>query len=165
MCYCQIIDIASTGSWEKFVFDDTFNEFLMQSQPYNSGKKYATFAELLQFVPNADKLHYLVSISTVNYLKQLAGKIPDIVNALGKVFLPFENYRFEIINSDLRDKTKHQVAINFYSPDLEWHETIGEQLLISLPQEDRSGEILTEQFSMQPFLSVYSIKAKNKYVG
>ena len=142
------------------MFDDTYTEFLMQSQLYNTEKKFTSFSEIIQHAPNAEKLHFLVSTTVVNYLKQLNGKIPDILNSLGKLFLHFENYRFEIINSDIKDKTKHQVAVNFYSGELVWHETIGDQLVVSLQKPDEKGETLTEQFHMQPFLSIYSIKEK-----
>ena len=158
LCYRKIIDNNSAGAWEKFVFDDTYTEFLMQSQLYNQEKNFTSFGEIIQQVPNADKLHYLVSSAAINYLKQLSGRIPDILNTLGKLFLPFENFRFEIINSDIKDKTKHEVAINFYTPELIWIDTIGSQLLISIQQASENEEILTEQFSMQPYLSIYSIK-------
>lgn len=165
LCYRKIIDNRSPGTWEKFVFDDTYAEFLMQSQLYNHEKKFSSFSELILQVPNADKLHFLVSTAVVNYLKKLNGKFPDILNSLGRLFLPFENYRFEIINSDMRDKTKHQVAVNFYSPELVWHDTIGDQLLVSMQKPDENGETLTEQFSIQPFLSIYSIKQTDRHAG
>ena len=148
LCYRKIIDATAVKPWEKFVFDDTYTEFLMQVQLYNQEKKYTSFSELLQHVPAAEKLHFLVSTAAIGYIRQLAGKL----------FLPFENFRFEIINSDIKDKTKHQVAINFYTDHLVWHDTIGNQLLVSVPGNMENDEILTEVFSLQPFLTVYSMK-------
>jgi len=162
LAYRKIIDVNAQKPWEKYVFEDSYREFLMQAQLYNPEKKYSSFGELIIHVPNAEKLHFLVSASVVGYLKQLNGKIPDIVNAIGKHFLPFRNYRFEIINSDIRSKEKHQVAINFLTEPLTWHDTIGSQLLVSLSNTDQQpqeeGETPTELFSIQPYLTIHSLK-------
>ncbi len=159
LCYRKIIGAESRQQWEKFVFEDSYTEFLMQSQLYNQARKYKTFAELLTNVPGADKLHFLVSASVTGYLNQLNGIIPDVKNTLGKQFLPFKNFRFEIINSDITDKSKHSVALNFYSEPLMWHDTIAANLLISLQdQPAEHDETLTEMVPLQPFLSIYSIK-------
>src|SRR4051794_29203873 len=91
LCYRKIIDAASLKAWDKYVFDDTYTEFLLQAQYFNPDKKYSSFSELLINVPGSEKLHFLVSAALIGYLKQLNGKIPDIVNALGKIFLPFSN--------------------------------------------------------------------------
>ena len=157
--YRKIIGAGAQQPWEKYVFNDSHAEFLLQAQLYNQEKKYGSFSELIAHVPNAEKLHFLVSASVVGYLRQLNGKIPDILNNAGKLFLPFKGYRFEIIQSDIRDKSKHQVAINFISEPVIWYDTIGDQLLVSVNGDKEAGEeILTEQFSMQPFLSIYSLK-------
>ncbi len=159
VCYRKIIDQSAAKAWEKFVFDDSFSEFLMQVQLYNQEKKYYSFAELVRNVPNVDKLHFLVSASVVGYVSQLNGIIPDIINTLGKQFLPFKNYRFEIINSDIRSKAAHQVAINFFSEPLLWHDTIGGNLLVSAVSEDSShNDYITDMFTLQPMISICSFK-------
>ena len=86
--------------------------------------------------------------------------MPDVLNNLGKLFVPFSSYRFEIIESDVRDKAKHRIAIELFSDPLHWIDTIGNQLLVSAPQatENLEAEMLTELFSLQPYLSVHSIK-------
>lgn len=157
LCYRKVIDASSAKAWEKFVFEDSYNEFLLQAQFYNQEKRFATFGELLHHVPGADHLHFLVSAAVVGYVQQLEGRIPDITNALGKQFLSFTHYRFEIINSDLKNKSKHQVAVNFFSEPLTWLATIGSQLLVSANKTSEEGETLTDLFSMQPFLSIFSI--------
>lgn len=89
----------------------------------------------------------------------LNGKVPDILNAVGKHFLPFRNFKFEIINSNIRQKTQHQVAINFLSEPLTWYDTIGNQLLVALSDTpDGEGRIATELFTLQPFLNIHDIK-------
>ena len=49
----------------------------MQSQYYNQEKKYRSSSEIIQNVPGAEKLHFLVSAAVVGYLKQLDGIVPD----------------------------------------------------------------------------------------
>ncbi|MCW3110956.1 MAG: hypothetical protein JWQ09_5462 [Segetibacter sp.] len=160
MCYRKIIDNTQQQPWEKLVFDDSYTEFLMQAQFFNQQKKYNTFSELVMNVPGADKLHFLVSASVIGYVRQLNDTIPDILNNLGKHFLPFKNFRFEIINSDIRNKAAHQVAINFYSEPLIWHDTIDNSLLVSLKKEEPGQEeVFTEMFQLRPMLSIYSLKS------
>ena len=131
----------------------------MQAQFYNQEKKYNTFAEVLINTPGAEKLHFLVSSSIVGYLQQLNGKIPDMLNSLGKHFLEFKNYQFEIINSDIKNKSAHQLAITFYSGALIWHETIDNYILISpLNGEKTEDGVLTHLLQLQPFFSIYSLK-------
>ncbi len=82
LCYRKIIDAQSNGVWEKYVFDDTYTEFLLQFQFYNQEKKYHSFAALIADTPNAERLHFLVSSAATGYVQQLNGKIPDVTNAL-----------------------------------------------------------------------------------
>lgn len=158
LCYRKIIDSASPGVWERYVFDDSYQEFLMQAQFFNQEKKYTTFSQLLQNVKGADKLHFLVSAAVTGYVQQLAGIVPDITNALGKTFLPFGNFRFEIINSDIKDKGRHRIALNFYTDELRWLGTVGAQLLLSLGDKKEGDALLTETMTLQPFLSIHSLK-------
>lgn len=158
-CYRKVIDASSQTQWDKLVFESTYTEYLMQSQFYNQEKKYNTFGELLQHVPAAERLHFMVSSAVVGYLQQLGGKIPGILNSLGKHFLEFKNYRFEIINADIRNKAVYQVAINFFSEPMCWHDTIGNKMLISAVNGETGQDgVLTELVELQPFLSIYSLK-------
>jgi hypothetical protein len=158
-CYRKIIDALSQKQWDKYVFESTYAEFLMQSQFYNREKKFTRFSELLINVPAAEKLHFLVSSAMTGYLQQLGGKVPDISNNLGRHFLLFKNYRFEIIESDIKDKKIHNVAINFFSEPLLWHDTINDFLLVSDPGAEKNEDgVITEMVQLQPFLSIYSLK-------
>lgn len=159
LCYRKIIDATNSNPWDKFVHEDSFAEFKMQSQFYNQKKQYNTFAEMNLNVPGADKLHFLVGGSIAGYLQQLNGIIPDILDSLGRRFLTFENFKFELINSDINNIEKHKLAINFFSKPLLWHNTIGRHLLVSQFKENFEEEIYTNLFQLQPFLSIYSIKS------
>jgi len=156
LCYRKIIDANTTGIWEQLVFNDTYTEFLMQAQYYNQEKKHTNFAQLIQQVPDAGRLHFLVSAACVEYLQQLNERIPDIFNILGNKFLNFKSFHFEIINSDIRQRSAHQVAISFYSEPLIWHDTVGNYLLVS--EKESSKPELTDLVQLIPFLSIYSLK-------
>lgn len=157
-CYRKIIDASSEKAWERLVHEDSFAEFKMQAQRFNEENKYNTFNEILQHNTAAEQLHFLSSAAIIPYLKYLDEKIPDVLNVLGKHFVPFKDFRFEIINSDMRDKSKHTVAINFYSEPVTWIDTVGDKMIISINNETEAGEWLTEILSLQPFLSIYSVK-------
>jgi len=163
LAYRKIISSQSTSAWERYVFEDSYKEFLMQFQFYNTENKYHTFSRLLADIPTAEKLHFLVSAAVTGYITQLQNKIPDVQNTLGKIFLPFHLYRFEIIDSDIRDKKEHRIAIVFYSEPLRWLDTIGEHLLISLnvTSNNNKGMIKTELVKLQPFMSIYSLQKTN----
>jgi len=159
LCYRKIIDAGSQQVWDKYVFESSYTEFLLQSQFYNQEKKYTSFSELILNVKGAEKLHFLVSAAVTGYLQQLGGKIPDIADNLGKQFLAFKNYRFEIIDSDIKKKASHRVAINFFSDPLCWHDTINNSLLVSPADGEQTADgILTHLLSLQPFLSICSLK-------
>lgn len=158
LCYRKIIDINNNKSWDKLVFEDSFAEFKMQAQLYNQEKKYQTFAELLQNSKGAQNLHFLVSGAIVNYVSQLKEIIPDIANNLGKLFLKFDQFKFEIINAHISDITKFVICINFYSETLIWYDTIAPYLLLSKPNLMESNITLTEMVAIRPYLTIYSIK-------
>lgn len=163
LSYRKIIDAQSHPLWERYVFDDTYSEFLMQVQLYNTAGKYQTFSGLLAAHPKAEKLHFLVSPAATGYINQLGNKMPDIKNTSGKTFLPFHSYRFEIIDSHIHNKKEHRVAICFYSDLLQWLDTIGDNLLISLHTESNNNNeiIYTELVKLQPFMSIHSIQFIN----
>jgi len=162
-CYRKIIDAAAQRPLDKYIFDSSYAEFLMQSQFYNPGKKYSSFSDLLLHVPGAEKLHFLVSAAVTGYVQQLNEQVPDITNNLGKLFLRFKGYRFGIINSDIKDKSKHQVAVNFFSEPMLWHDTIGNYRLISEAAGNVTPDgILTHMVQLQPFFTIYSLKEENQ---
>lgn len=159
LCYRKIIDASSQRPWDKLVFEDTYHELRLQAQTFNPERRYRTYAELVHHVPGAGQLPFLVSAVARGYLPQLGGLVPEVVDNLGRHFLKFSRFQFEIINSDLQDQSRHQVAINFYSDSLRWHDTIGTMLLVSeAAVTPQNGEQLTYLVPVQPYLSVYSIQ-------
>ncbi|WP_158799945.1 hypothetical protein [Pedobacter sp. L105] len=156
LCYRKIIDVNSTGLWERLVFNDTYTEFLTQVKKYNPEERYSNFAQLMQYNPEAAKLHFLVSSACTGYLNQLNEQMPDIYNILGQPFLTFKSFHFEIINSDIHNSSFHEVAINFYTDSLVWHEAIGHYLLLS--DKNAGNYNLTNLVQLVPYLSIHSLK-------
>ncbi len=165
LCYRKVIDATSVKPWDKLVFEASYTEFRMQVQLFDPERKYRRFADVLRQVKGADQLHFLVSAAVMGYVVQLNDVVPDVVNALGKQFLRFQHFRFEIINSDVQDSTKHQVAINFYSEPLIWHDTINGQLVVSREQVEEDGAYPIEQFPLQPFLAIHFLKYSTLQYG
>lgn len=159
LCYRKVVDVNSSGSWNKLVFEDSYREFKMQAQFFDREKDFRTFAQMMHHIPGAEQLHFLVSAAVTAYVRQLNETIPDIIDNMGRHFLSFSRYQFEIINSDLADKSKHRVAFNFYSEPLFWYDTIGNYLLVSHKAEAEE-EILTNLVQLQPYLSIHSMKAE-----
>lgn len=163
LAYRKIISSENTSLWEQYIFDDTYREFLMQAQFYNPGEKYQTFSQLSAAVPGAEKLHFLVSTAATGYISQLNNIIPDVRNTLGKKSLPFHLYRFEIIDSDIRNKKNHRIAIIFYSEPVQWLDTINDRLLISLNTRQNENDTLlqTELIKLESFISIHSLQITN----
>lgn len=165
LCYRKIIRPNATQPWDKMVYEDSYMEFKMQAQNFNAGTPYTSYAELLRHFPNAQKLAGMVTPAVNGYVQQLGGIIPEILNTLGRRFLKISSFQFEIINSDINDRDKHVVAINFFSEPLVWHDTIDNYLLVSpyIPNAAAGGndEVLTELFQLQPYLNIHSVKPLN----
>lgn len=156
-CYRKIIDINASKAWERLVFEDSYTEFKIQSQRFNVAG-VNSFGDMLQKNAATEQLHFLVSGAALGYVQQLNGKIPDILNTLGRQFLPFINFHFEIINSDISDVSKHTVAINFFSEPVNWIDSIGDTMLVNICDEKENNELLTHMLTLKPYLSICSIQ-------
>ncbi len=160
LCYRKIIDTNATKPWDKLVFDASYLEFRMQAQNYSNGTAFTAYADLLRHVPNAQRITGMVTPAITGYIQQLNGIVPELLNNVGKRFLRFGKFQLEIINSDINDKDKHQVAINFYTEPLLWHDTIDNFLLVSEynPAMTDGEEALSNLFQLQPYVNIHSIK-------
>jgi hypothetical protein len=166
LCYRKIIDTLSVKQWDKLVFESTYLEFKMQAQNFSHGTAYTSYAELMRNVHNAQRITGMVTPSVTGYVQQLGSIMPDILNNIGRRFLTFSKFQLEIINSDINDKEKHQVAINFYSEPLIWHDTIDNYLLLSVysPENQSSAEnnsISTNLMQLQPYINISSLQYHN----
>jgi hypothetical protein len=158
LAYRLVIDNSSTFVWDKYVFEDSFQEYLLQHQQFNSKENPKnTFRELLAEIEKSVQLHYLVGISANNYVEQLKGNLYRITDILGNNYFPFTNYRFDIINTDITDITKHKIGITFYSPLLTYLGMVDNHFLLSKNTDD-SDEFETFMLAAQANLSVCYLK-------
>ncbi len=166
ICYRKIIDATSASIWDKYVFEDTYKEFLMQVQQFDQQQKYATFQEILKNTPKADQMHYLVSTAAIGYIRQLNERMPDVVNVFGKPCVPFKNFRFEIIQSHVKNKDLHKVVIYFYSEPITWIDTISHNQLLFAPGDQLEAlanrkKVETEMMVLSPNISITSYQQNN----
>ncbi len=123
---------AFSGSFEKDVFIDSYNEFRLQAQAYNREGLYNTLEELIANNPKANSLHYKVGFSVGLYIASLKNQIPGIKDLIpGSSHPTFESHQFEIIQSNLSDRNAHRVAITFHTGILTLLETVGDQVLLA----------------------------------
>ncbi len=162
LCYRKVIDVSSTSVWDKYVFEDTYKEYYMQAQQFDQQSKYGTFQEMVKHIPSAEQMHYLVSTAAVNYIRQLDGVFPEVLNVMGERCVPFENFRFEILESDIKNKEQHKVAIRFYSNVLTWIGSIDNQLVFAKGDQSlqiHSGELIeTEMLLWRSNLTIHSFR-------
>lgn len=154
LAYRLVIDSASTFIWDKYVHEDTFKEYFMQHQQFNSkGNPKNTFRELLSENEKANQLHYLVGIAASNYVDQLKGNFHRVTDVLGNQYFPFTNYQLDIINTDCTDIVKHKIGITFYSPVLAYLGMVEKNYLVSKNSTD-CNEFDTIMFPAQPNLAI-----------
>jgi hypothetical protein len=162
LAYRIVIDNSSTFMWDKYVWEDTFKEYLMQNQQFNSKENPKnTFRELLTENEKAVQLHYLVGIAANGYVEQLKGNFHRVTDVLGNNYFQFVNYQLDIINTDITDISKHKIGITFYSPVLTLIDIIESNYLVSKNCEALNG-LETVMFPIQPHLSICYYQ-KNTY--
>ena len=158
LAYRIVIDSSSTFLWDKYVFEDTFKEYQMQSQQFNSETNPKnTFRELLAENEKAEKLHFLTGIAASGYVDQLKGNFHRVTDVLGNNYFPFINYQLDIINTDRTDSSKHKIGITFYSPLLTYFGIVEGNYLVSKNIEE-ANEFETIMFPVRKNLSIYYIK-------
>jgi len=155
LSYRQVIDAQSTGNFERNVLYASYNEFLLKSQAYNPEKKFTSFREMVNNDGRANSLHYKSGFAVGNFVEALNKKIPYLYDNTGKNIL-FENWQFELIVSDITNRTSHVVAINYFTEVLTLYHIIGKYLLLAY---GGTSEHMTEPsdtflLKVQPQLSI-----------
>lgn len=154
MAFRVVIDKNSTHLWDKYVFEDTFREYRIQHQVFNSKENpVENYWELIEKNKNALKMPFLLSASVENYVKQLNGEIRSIHDFLGNKFFKFESFKVDIISSNINDPSKHKIGITFFSPKLLLIDIIDNKFLLS---ENINKEDVLETY-MLPFHPQVSI--------
>lgn len=154
LAYRTIIDNKSTMVWDKYVFEDTYKEYLLQHQLFNNKENpIRTFRDLLSENSKANQLHYLVGIAANGYVEQLKGLCHRVPDVLGNNFLPITNFQLDIVNTDITDITKHKIGVTFFSPLLVLIDTVNNCFLVSIETE-KENQFETVMYPMQPYLSI-----------
>lgn len=158
--YKRFIDENSVFVWDKAVFENSYMDYKIQIQNFPEFEAFPVFADFLKNVPEAETIHHKVSQSIYQNLNQLDGIIPQIVDAYGGFCLQFRKFKFEIIDSDLFNKSKHRVSIEFISEPLLCLGKMGDDFLIApfeeLENYKNNQEIATRLIPSQKFLNIYS---------
>jgi len=149
-----IIDKASAPAWDKYIFEDTYREYLMQQQLYNTAETPVnTFRELLSVNPKSEKLHFLTGMAAGSYVEQLKGNFYRVHDVLGTTFFPFINYRLDIVNTDITDISKHKIGITLFSTLFTYLGIVNNCYLVSAETDEKAG-YETIMFPVQPQLSI-----------
>ncbi|WP_051293160.1 hypothetical protein [Olivibacter sitiensis] len=155
LCYRKLIDNSSKGRWERLLYDAAYEEYHMQVQYFDTEGKWDRYSDLLLAVNGAEKLPFLVSGAINGYLQQLNGRVPDVVNNVGKYFLRFSQYQFEIIDAHRSKQSTFRIAVSFFTDPLLWLDTISNYLLLQ-PLGDEN--CLTHLFELRPYVNIHSVK-------
>ena len=138
--YRQSINSKSTSSFEKEVWEESYQEFLMQSQTYHEGGTLRSFSAMTEKNPKANSLHYKTGFSVGLFIKGLKNRIPVLTDTMNRG-LRFTDHRFEILASDIGEKEKHEVAIYYTTESFILHDIIGDNLLLApIGGENYTGE-------------------------
>jgi hypothetical protein len=154
LAYKQWIDAASTGDFEKNVFNDSYQEFLIQVQSFDPEKQYSTWEEIRTVFPKANvNVQYKTAFAIGLYVNQLNRVVPDVQDTLGNPCLLFNTHRFDIIASDLANPAAHRVALTYHTGTYTLHGSIGDHMILS---EGESTD--TFLLGLRPYLTVTSYK-------
>ena len=166
IAYKQIIDAASQTDFEKNVFHASYNEFLLKSQAYNPGKKFKTFSELKANDGRANSLHYKSGFAAAGFINNLNKQIPCLHDTHGRS-ISFITYTFEIIESGITDKSKHKIAIIYFTGTFALLEVIGDYLLLATgdqPNDVFQKNVEAFLLKMQPDLSIVSYQSLEQFM-
>jgi len=153
LAYKQVMDVSSSGDFEKNVLFASYQEFLLKSQVYNPEGKFKIFDDLKANDGRANPLHYKLSFSVGHFIETLKGKIPHLTDNLDNSVV-FETPKFELIASDLTSIDAHKVAITYTTPELTLLNSFGEYLVVSSRNTTEGTEAEAFTIKMQDGLSV-----------
>ena len=137
--YRQVLTAADTDVFAKRVIDASFNEFLLKSQAYDPEGKFHSFTELKANDGRANSLHYKTGFAVDGFIGQLNHRIPQLINTQNENIV-FENYRFELLESNIYNKLAHSVAIHYITENLTLLDSFGDQLLVAYGDTSESSK-------------------------
>jgi hypothetical protein len=147
-----------TGDFQKRVFNDSYQEYLIQIQSFDPGKKYKTWDKLREAIPKANlNVQYKTGFAIGEYVKNLANKIPDLTDNLGHSPFLFARHEFEIISSDVENLSNHKVAITYFTDLITLVDCFGEYVVLAASENSKVSSaacIETTTLKMQHNLSI-----------
>jgi len=152
--YRRVITYKSEWLWDKYVHQDSFEEYLLQHQKFNvAGEIQNTFRKLLHVNSKAEQLHFLTGNAISGYIDQLNKKIIQVPDVLGNHYLEFDGYHLDIVNTDITDIEKHKIGITFYSVPYLLLDVINDCYLVS-KQVKQENKHETLMFSLESKISI-----------
>lgn len=130
LAYRQVIESDSTGGFAKSVFDISYDEFLLEIQSFKPNQLF-TFSEILKVNAKANSLHNKITFAIEELVRSLNNVIPDLNDNLNFEGIGFETYHVTLLESDIREKKAHKVAIIYVSNELTLIDTIGDYLILA----------------------------------
>lgn len=107
-------------------------------------------------------MHYKVGFSVGLYIQQLNYIIPGLYDILAETPLRFNTCRFNIVESDISDKTKHKVALLYTTGFHTYFGEVANNLWLAENEQLNTGtEADTFLLRLAPGLSICSHLATN----
>ena len=154
LSFRQIVDSTSQTEFEKKVWEDSYDEFLIQTQSFDREGKCKTWHELVAQFPKAKiNVTYKTGFAIGLFVKSLNNIVPHIKDNLDSIVIPFTGWTFEIIDSDIRSRQQHRVAITYETDEVELKEIIGDFMVVAFPGFDSHTTITIRMF---PGISISS---------
>jgi hypothetical protein len=163
LAYRQTIDAGAATDFEKNVWHFSYEEYKLKSQAYNLDNTINRFSQLKEKDGRANSLHYKSGFAVGSFVENLKGKIPSLQDALGQS-IHFDSWQFEVIESDITDKTLHKIAIVYTTSFFTIHQVIGETLLLSKEKNPEHGQYQNDEtfmIALQPGLSIIQYQEIN----
>ncbi|UKJ06506.1 hypothetical protein [Solitalea lacus] len=153
----HLFTIKSSTVFEQNVFQDSYNELLMQAQAFDVENRYTNWQQLAKAIPKAAQtLPYKAGFAIGLYIHKLNRIVPNFTDNIGNPLL-FNEHKFEIIQSDFKDKSKHVVALTYITDTLILIDSFGEYLILAYKEQSTDNTLKsTFTIKMQPGISVVS---------
>jgi len=156
-----VIDRNSEMIWDKYIFEDTYFEYKIQHQVFDDKENpVKNYWELLAKNPHAERISFLLSSAVVNYVSQLNGEIKSLPDVLGNTFFPIENFKLDLISSNIEDSSKHKIGITFYTPELALIDIIDNKYLLNKNIGNENG-FETFMFAFHPQVAIAYYESVN----
>lgn len=150
------INANSNDPFEREVLRLSLREYRLKSQAYDVEGVYPTFTQLKAMDGRANSLHYKTGFAVAGLMETLNKQIPVLRDTLDRS-LPFSTWQFELVEVDLNDPAKQEVAIVFTTDWWQLLDVWNDHLLIA-QHNDSPFEVETVEqtllLQLQPGLSV-----------